>query len=951
MAHAAAQRKLFGEPAEPVRVGRYVIRRRLGAGGMGVVYVGFDEELEREIAIKLIAPERLAVDAEAERRRLTAEAQAIARLSHPNVIEVFDVGEHERGVYVAMELVDGLPLHLWIQTRQPSWRTVLGVMIAAGRGLAAAHEAGLVHRDFKPANVLVSHRREVKVLDFGLASEGPRLAGTSAVVGTPGYMAPEQRSGHADALSDQYAFCVTMHEALYGHRPRGHDPQGAIEVPLQVGRAPMRVWRAIEQGLSLSPAKRHASMPALLEALSRDHSRAPRRVAAAGLLGGGAVAGVWALLAPGPSRCKDEVAARLDGIWDGATRSAGATAFTSTGHAEASAAWAEVEQTLDAYARDWSEASRAACREVQQTETHATALDARILCLDRRLAELDAAVTILADADRETVSRAGEVADLRPVAVCDDPEALAAEVPPPVDPEQRRAVEAAEAALAEVAALSRSGRDLEAHRRMPTVLDAAMATGHRPTIAAVRGFHGRLLVALSRFEDADRVLEQAYLDALASGASTIAATAAEVQYRLHALSSESHEAERWERIAAAGVARLPESAVQHFNLLHTRSDVAGRRGDTRRALALAEAALAWVDSHQGTPRTRARALRALASSLAELGRGEEGLAAAQESTRLHREQLGPRHPLLFSSLYTEAGALLTLGRPEEAAAALEEGLRITVEARGETRHAAAAYDLLALARQTQGDLDAAIAAQTRALEIQRAILPPGSPDLGQQLANLSGHLHVQDRYDESLRLAQEAVELLEATLPPRHTFVAHAHILVGCNREELGELEAAVQSYELALSIFLEREGESAARSAVVRRNLGTSLRKLGRLEASRQHLVKARAVQEATVGPEHADVGTTLTALGQTLLELGELEEARAVLEEAVRIHEAHADVEPDDVATARFALAELLWTTGDRKRSHALAEEAAIGFAGVGASRRHEAVRAWLTARNVAR
>ena len=221
---------LFG--SSPPRVGRFTVGDQLGAGGMGVVYRGHDPELGRDIAIKLMRPDR------GGRRGghplLLREARAMARLSHPNVVPVFEVGEHEGQIFVAMELVSGTTLTRWLAQAQRDWRTIVAMFVGAGRGLEAAHEAGLVHRDFKPDNVLIGEDQRPRVVDFGLVGAdrtAPQLrvdptasvgsdTVTSTLRGTPAYMAPEQLEGRpADPRSDQYALCLALWEALAGERP------------------------------------------------------------------------------------------------------------------------------------------------------------------------------------------------------------------------------------------------------------------------------------------------------------------------------------------------------------------------------------------------------------------------------------------------------------------------------------------------------------------------------------------------------------------------------------------------------------------------------------------------------------------------------------------------------------------------------------------------------------
>ena len=287
----AVRAGLFGVPATSPRVGRYELLRCIGRGGMGIVYAARDVELGREVAIKLLRPELSAGDDE----RLTSEARALARLSHPNVVSVFDVGTYEGQRFIAMEYVPGHDLRRWLESPRPL-RELLRVFVAAGRGLAAAHAVGLVHRDFKPDNVLVGDDGRPRVLDFGLArppdAEGvgaipelPALADPLAtvltqagqMVGTPAYMAPEQHLGEpADARSDQFSFAVALYHAVYGVRPFAGDDPRSLALSIVRGRIrpanpryPVPSWleHLLVRALAVDPTQRFASMDALLAVL------------------------------------------------------------------------------------------------------------------------------------------------------------------------------------------------------------------------------------------------------------------------------------------------------------------------------------------------------------------------------------------------------------------------------------------------------------------------------------------------------------------------------------------------------------------------------------------------------------------------------------------------------------------------------------------------------------
>ncbi|MCA9662380.1 MAG: serine/threonine protein kinase, partial [Myxococcales bacterium] len=290
--------RLFGAVARPSRVDRFELQRELGVGGMGAVYAAHDPRLDRVVALKILQRAGGGVEAG---QRLLREAQAMARLRHPNVVQVYEAGTHGGQVYIAMELIEGGTLGEWMRGRPRPWREVREVMLAAGRGLAAAHAAGLVHRDFKPGNVLMDVDGQPRVSDFGLARGAEEeeavadeaevtaeisrgglldvvLTRTGAVLGTPAYMSPEQFRGEPTTpRSDQFAFCVVVWEALAGQRPFVAETAGGLLAKVEAGaitrprgvRIPRRVRRILERGMSPAPGDRFPSMKALLAELGR----------------------------------------------------------------------------------------------------------------------------------------------------------------------------------------------------------------------------------------------------------------------------------------------------------------------------------------------------------------------------------------------------------------------------------------------------------------------------------------------------------------------------------------------------------------------------------------------------------------------------------------------------------------------------------------------------------
>ena len=303
------------------RVGRYLVLTTLGTGGMGVVFAAYDPQLDRKVALKLLRA-GITYNTKDARTRLRREAQAIAQLSHPNVVNVYDVGATEEGdLYIAMEFVEGDTLTTWLKKYPRTWREIVDVFLQAARGLIAAHGVGLLHRDFKPDNVLVGGDGRVRVMDFGLArslivpdeAAGPRpemaalnveLTATGTVLGTPRYMAPEQlTTPNIDARADQFSFCVALYEALYGTHPLpGATSVSMLEknekalAPPDGTKIPASIARAVQRGLDRDPAKRFHAMSTLIAELVPPPRRSPVRYAALALVGlvllGGAAAAV-----------------------------------------------------------------------------------------------------------------------------------------------------------------------------------------------------------------------------------------------------------------------------------------------------------------------------------------------------------------------------------------------------------------------------------------------------------------------------------------------------------------------------------------------------------------------------------------------------------------------------------------------------------------------------------
>nr|MBA3464438.1 serine/threonine protein kinase [Deltaproteobacteria bacterium] len=374
-------------------VGRYVIGDLLGAGAMGRVYSAWEPELDRRVALKLLVDPGVGA-----RERIVREAQAMAKLDHPNVVGVHEVGTSSDGVYVAMELVEGTTLRAWSDPPHP-WREVVPVLIEIARGLAAVHAAGVIHRDIKPDNIIIGSDGRTRLGDFGLARSGggdasstpsePTLAaGTpaSSVAGTPAYMAPEVlRGGGADRASDQFSFGVVAYESLAGVRPFGGTTWAGLLSAIEEGEiptlrnAPAWLDQAIRRCLAATPQDRYESLIAVADHLA---ARASRRRPTTWLVAAAAAAAIasgvtWIAVRPSPVAASCEIGeTELASVWNTQVRSKlaplGATAVAS----------------LDAWASSWAAERNAACQSALTAPPAQTAVRDR--CLDQRRAELSA---------------------------------------------------------------------------------------------------------------------------------------------------------------------------------------------------------------------------------------------------------------------------------------------------------------------------------------------------------------------------------------------------------------------------------------------------------------------------------------------------------------------------------------------------------------------------------
>jgi tetratricopeptide (TPR) repeat protein/tRNA A-37 threonylcarbamoyl transferase component Bud32 len=885
-------------------IGRYVVLSKLGAGAMGVVLAAYDPELDRKVALKLI---RSRGHDQAARTRLRREAQALARLDHRNVVAVHDVGVHEGQLFVAMEFVAGQTLRAWMQSvdEPRPWREAVRVFMEAGRGLEAAHGAGLVHRDFKPDNVMLGDDGRVRVMDFGLAraeeggagdhgvdvvatdealgGTGKALVGpltqTGMLLGTPAYMAPEQFTGTpANARSDQFGFCVALHEALYGKRPFAG--QSLAQLIDAVSNGPLReapasstvpAWlrKVVLRGLAKAPEDRFESMHALLEALAADPAVRRRKwwgvAAVLGLL-----AGVWGLVrtAEHEAQVCSGMERKLAGVWDDRRRAEVQAAIEATQLSYAPGTWRRVEQQLDAYTRQWVDARTEACEATHRGEQSDDLLDLRMACLDERLLHVRATVDVFARANETAVNKAAEaLADLPTLERCADVEALRAEVPPPEDLRMARRVAELEQRLAEAEALELLGQYEDGLTQANAVVSEAEQLGYEPLEARAWLRQGVLLRKSGSYEAAEEALERAY-------------------------------------DAALGQRMVDEAASASTDLVLVVGYLAARHEDGRR----------WAQ-HSGPLSRAARASEARARHFNNLGVIAEQEGHYEESREYHEralaifeEALGPRHPRVAISL-TNLGNVV----------------------------------------DSQGKYEEAREYQERALAIFEEALGPEHPNVATALNNLGDVTLSLGEYEQTREYHERARAIWEKALGPDHPSVAMSLTNLGIVAARQGRLEEAREYQARALAIFEAALGPEHPHVAVSLTNLGDIAKREGRYEEAREYQERALAVFEGALGPEHLTLAYPLTSLGEVLIAQGDPGGALFPLERALSLRTS-VGVEPGELAETRIALTRALWDAPaeagrDRARARKLAESAREAYAKEKSPEGLDEVDAWLS------
>lgn len=845
-------------------VGRYRVLECIGIGGMGVVYSAYDPQLDRRVALKVLRGGAGGADETRRNARLLREAKVMAKLSHPNVIVVHDVGSFDGRVFLAMEFVDGTTLSRWRKAKDRNWKEVRDTFMAAGRGLAAAHDAGLVHRDFKPDNVLIGDDGRVRVTDFGLARnrdesieasvqasggsvaqpgvlvEGidafATLTKTGVLVGTPAYMAPEQYGGQGvSGATDQFSFCVALYEALYGERPFPGRTLAELATnvclgkrrPLGDARVPSRVRDAVLRGLRVDPAERFSSMEELLTVLGRQPTRTVQRWAILGVPTAVAAVSVWWAAQPaeaGPSLCRPE--SKIEAVWDQPARSRLEGAFASESGATAL-------EVLDGYAQRWSAAREELCR----TREHDTVDVAQGHCLARARSRFAGLLDVLGQKSAIEVEGVLRAAQALPAPEpCTSDTLVAANLVPLPALHLEEEVSEARAELDLIRALSQAGTVTETLEALDAATEAYQGLDDDPFQAELRFLQGYVWFSAGRYRDARKALEDAAMMGVSSHHRSVAAEAwARLVFMETNVFENTEAAHRAVRMGRAELEALG-NPPRILNVLRAHeAGLAIKEARYDEALATYRELLSLGNNQP--PLRRADILINLVNVHVELGAWDDALAAGQEYIDIYTEMFGARHSNLVNAHYNIGYVNYASGRFEEALEPLE-----------------------------------------RSIELARDVLPPNHPELGSSYTARCRVFEALERFGEASVACGAALETLSASgqlSGPQLAEIRLSLAEVSVKAGELDSAEALLAEVDAAAAGFSEPDVEGAGRLLSVR----------GTLAMARENPAKAQEFLERAIDMFKTSGSSPEVRGSQARLELAAVVAARGDTRYAIEL------------------------------------------------------------------
>ncbi len=798
---------------------RYVIVSELGRGGMGVVYEAEDRKLGRLVALKTHR-----CKSSTGRQQLMQEAQAMAKLAHPNVVAVHDVGTWEAGVFLVADLVRGGSLEAW-QRAEHTWKDIVGVYIDAGRGIAFAHAAGLVHRDFKPANVLIGPDGRCQVTDFGialLADSGPHtdetdatlegLFSTSAPVGTPAYMAPEQLLGlPADARSDQFSFCVALYEALFGQRPY---PKTSLQLAVEKKppkptnrRVPRALMAALLRGLASHPSDRFETMHALLDRLQRTRSGGRRGLWAAGSV----LAGLGIASAIATREGEDPCASAPTPLptWSTEARSALAEVFAQDD--DAARRWPATQRSVDAFEREWVDTWRTVCMSREDTTQEITHRSRR--CLDEVRRDANATLSSLRRASGEHARTGLErVTAWTSPKECQHTAFVLAAPSPPLFALQPQVAQLRQR-MREIDNDAESGVDPdELEPRLEALRGPIARLEHLPLQAELAFTEANVLFARDR-TTMEPALVAAYQLARRAGHARFAALASSSLAQL--LADELGRSEvglAWAQIAVVearhdGVPAV--LAVKAELVLAIAWDMAGR---WELAAAQYERALEAADRLDGEVRERQRAAILISVSGFEGARGntERALQTGREAVETLERLDGHPTGHSLNALSNVGLALVDAGQFQDAKALFERELRERTALVGaeHPNHIGSRINLGMVADRLR-DHDEARTQYEAADRLIVRFFGDEHPDRALVAMNLAFILDAEGSPQQALELRQRAVQILTAARGERGEDTLLARIELANSQRTLGDPQRPCADLDAIAALAEETLGET----------------------------------------------------------------------------------------------------------------------------------------------
>lgn len=921
-------------------IGRYLKLDTLGRGGGGEVFSAFDPVLDRKVAIKLLH------GSEETKPALIREGRMLAKVSHPNVVEVYEVGFHEEQAYMAMELASGGDLGAFADTQRASGSaaSIMTALLQVCDGVIAAHDAGIVHGDIKPANVLRSDGGAFKVSDFGIAQlRSAEGRGPGRPAGTQAFMAPEQHAGAtADEKCDQYSFCVTAWLVLTGSLPFRRDNAKATTVgaslsatgPLEdietiklEGPPPWPAVRgvsravadALRRGLSAEPADRWPSMVALAEQLRPNLAQARLRrigasMAAVGLVGAGVFG--YAEFDERRTVARCEAAGRvLDDTWHASSAEAVRVALASSGSSYGEATADRVVPRLDAWKERWATVRVETCVAHRVDGTLDDDLAARAdWCLEERRLGFEAVVDRLQAPEAAALDGAvAMTASLSSADVCSDAFSLARRLDPP-EAGERENHRAFLVALARAEALDGTGSYADGLRSIEDA-KAALDDPESPLMAAALVTEGLLQSHAGAYAESEAASTRAYALAAENEDWTTAALAAEsLIFVLGAKLDRPAEGAAWATHAEVA-ATLGGDPLRLHEASRTANLAVVERalGHYDEAIALHERALEAGTASLGSGHPeRASTLGNLGAVYMEKGEVAKAIELFEEAAELREQTLGALHPASVSSLGNVAAGLAKSGQLARSKQIFETVLERRERALGsEHPEVAQVLDNTAAVSNMLGDSKSAEALLERSLKIKTRTVP-GTMAEAETLSHLATAKSANGDPKAAVELLERCLEIREKVRGPDHASVGEALVNLGTEHFILGDLKRAEAMYARAKTIYADALGTSHPGYGAALNNLGDVALESGRYAEAVELYDQAYAIWKDSLGPNHPHTATALTHAGDAWLRDGHPEKARPLLEKAISAFEA-AEGTNEQEATARFELAKVLDGEGE--------------------------------------